>query len=409
MQKPNATTTNLKRALGLRQLIFYGVGTILGLGIYILLGKVAGEAGMHAPLAFLIAAILASFTGFSYGELAARIPKSAGEVNYVDEAFNIKRFSQLIGWLIVISAMISTATVVNGYVGYVKVFVDLPSWAIISALTILLGSVAIKGINESVVLISIITIIEFSGLLLVIFVSGDHLAEIPSRFNELIPSSFLDWKGIFGGAFLAFFAFIGFEDMVNLAEESKEPSKDIPKAIVVSIIILTVLYIIIALIGAMAMSPQELDQSEAPLADILKTKGSAYPMIISFIGLIAIVNGVLVQILMGSRVLYGMASKNMAPSIFRIISSSTRTPIWSTVFMVAVILILALSFNLKSLAEATNYVLLFVFSAVNLSLWRIKTKSPDPKGIHTIPKWVPILGGIFSLLVLLIQIISELG
>jgi len=128
-------------------LIFYGVGTILGLGIYVLLGKIAGEAGMMAPFSFLFAALIAAFTGISYGELSARIPKSAGEVNYVHRAFNQKYLSMLVGWLIILSAIVSTATVVNGYVGYVHVFVEIPDYLIISGMILILGSIAIWGIS----------------------------------------------------------------------------------------------------------------------------------------------------------------------------------------------------------------------------------------------------------------------
>ena len=152
--------TSLKRSLSLPMLIFYGVGTILGLGIYVLLGKIAGEAGMMAPFSFLFAATIAAFTGISYGELSARIPKSAGEVNYVDAAFNRRSLSMLVGWLIILSAIVSTATVVNGYVGYVHVFVEIPDYLIISGIVVLLGAVAIWGITESAIMIIVITSIE---------------------------------------------------------------------------------------------------------------------------------------------------------------------------------------------------------------------------------------------------------
>ena len=395
----------LKRSLSLSMLIFYGVGTILGLGIYVLLGKVAGEAGMLAPFSFLFAAVIASFTGLSYGELSARIPKSAGEVNYVDKAFGKKYLSITIGWLIVISAIVSTATVLNGYVGYVQVFADIPDWLIITVFTLLLGAVAIWGITESAVTITIITIIEVAGILLVIIIAGDNLASFPDRWQELIPSGGLaDWKAIMLGAFLAFFTFIGFQDMVNVAEEAKKPKKDMPRAIIISLAILTFLYIIIAIIAALGLSPEELDKSEAPLADILAKEGEGYPKIISAIGLVAIVNGVLVQIVMIARVLYGMGEKDMAPSFFSDLNSTTRTPIWSTILSTVLILVLALSFNLESLAKATNYILISVFIVINLSLWNIKRKEKHLQGVRTYPMLVPVVGFLLSLLVLIFQI-----
>ncbi|WP_162343188.1 APC family permease [Cyclobacterium salsum] len=407
--KPQATE-KLKKTLNLPLLIFYGVGTILGLGIYVLLGKVGGEAGMLAPFAFLVAAILAGFTGLSYGELASRIPKSAGEVNYVDEAFGKKFLSMAMGWLIVLSAMVSTATVVNGYVGYVHVFIELPDWLIMIAITIMLGAVAAKGISESAFLITVITIIEIAGLFLVIFIAGDNLVSFSARWEELIPSATTtDWEKILLGAFLAFFTFIGFQDMVNVAEEAKNPKKDMPTAIMVSLVVLTVLYIIVAVIAGLGLTPQELNQSEAPLADILAKEGENYPKIISAIGLIAIVNGVLVQIVMSARVMYGMAEKKMAPSLFGKVNSTTNTPIWSTIFATVFILLLSLSFDLKNLAIATNYILILVFILINLALIAIKRKVPHPEGIKTYPIAIPILGAIFSLGILIFQAWSSIS
>lgn len=408
--KPNDETKGLKRSLNLPMLVFYGVGTILGLGIYVLLGKIAGEAGMLAPFSFLVAATIAAFTGLSYGELSARIPKSAGEVNYVDEAFQQKYLSMLVGWLIILSAIVSTATVVNGYVGYVHVFVEIPDYIIISGIILLLGGIAIWGISESAITIVVITTIEVIGILLVIVISGDNLAALPERWPEMVPGFRLaDWKHIMLGAFLAFFTFIGFQDMVNVAEESKQPERDMPRAIIIALAILTFLYLVVSVIAGLGLTPSELDQSDAPLADVLAKEGENYPEIISGISLIAIVNGVLVQIVMIARVLYGMAEKNMAPELFGRINSRTRTPIWSTILSAAVILLLALLFELKALAEATNYILILVFLMINLALWRIKQRSPDPAGVRTYPKAVPIIGFLLNLAVLVFQLFNAMS
>ncbi|MDX1628910.1 MAG: amino acid permease [Fulvivirga sp.] len=398
-------TKGLKRSLSLPLLIFYGVGTILGLGIYVLLGKIAGEAGMMAPFSFLFAAIIAAFTGISYGELSARIPKSAGEVNYVDEAFGKKYLSMLIGWLIIISAIVSTATVVNGYVGYVHVFAQIPGWIIISGIIVILGGIAIWGITESAATITIITIIEVTGILFVIAIAGDNLSSLPDRWEEVVPGFNLsDWEHILLGAFLAFFTFIGFQDMVNVAEEAKNPKKDMPRAIVISLAILTFLYLLVALIAGLGLSPEQLDQSDAPLADVLAKEGDWYPKIISGISLIAIINGVLVQIVMIARVLYGMAEKDMAPPLFGKINAKTRTPIWSTILSAGVILVLALLFNLEALAKATNYILIVVFIMINLSLWALKRRNKKPEGVRTYPIAVPAIGFVLNLGILIFQI-----
>ncbi|MDX1684206.1 MAG: APC family permease [Saprospiraceae bacterium] len=402
------SSTGLNRSLSLPLLIFYGVGTILGLGIYVLVGKISGEAGMLSPFAFLIAAILAGFTGLSYGELSSRIPKSAGEVNYVDKAFGNFGLSTSVGWLIIISAIISTSTVVNGYVGYTQIFLDWPPWLIITLITTILGGVAVWGIRQSAFLITIITIIEILGILIVVYAGADHLSSFPSRWPELLPAfKWSDWEAIAAGTFLAFFTFIGFEDLVNVSEEAKNPERDMPKAIIISLVILTFLYMVVALIANFALSQTALDQSDAPLADIVAEQGSFYPRVIGIVSLVAIVNGVLVQIIMCSRVAMGMAKIGMAPSIMKDINPSTQTPLKGTIMIVAVILALALLFELEGLAKATNYVLLLVFMFVNLSLIVIKRRDPDPEGVRTFSPIVPYLGFIFSLVVFSVELISN--
>lgn len=397
-----------KRALGLVHLVIYGVGTILGLGIYVLLGEVAGAAGMLAPFAFLVAAALAVFTALSYGELSARLPYSGGEVHYVRHAFGGRWAPMAVGWLIVLSAIVSTSTVVNGYVGYVQVFVDWPDWIIIAGAVLILGGVAVTGIEASMATIAVITAIEFVGLLVIVFVAGHHLSDLPARWTELVPGlRFDEWAGVLSGGFLAFFAFIGFEDMVNVAEEAKRPRRDMPRAILISFAILTVLYLLVAVIGSLALPVDQLRTSDAPLADMLRQEGERYPLLISAIGLVAIVNGVLVQIIMGARVLYGMGSNGLAPKRFGRIDPRTRTPVESTALMVGAILVLALAVDLSSLAQATNYILLTVFTVVNASLVRLQRRDPAPDDHHPLPRWVGWMGAVFSASVLVARIVQS--
>jgi basic amino acid/polyamine antiporter, APA family len=274
---------------------------------------------------------------------------------------------------------------------------------------VVLSGVVIWGISQSAATITVITIIEILGIFLVIFIAGDNLSQLPARISEFAPSFEIGaWKGILVGAFLAFFTFIGFEDVVNVAEEAKNPQKNMPKAIIGSLIILTVLYVIVATIAVLGLSPQELKDSNAPLVDILAQKGPSYPLIISIIGLIAIINGVMVQIVMNSRILYGMAKRKLAPKIFKILNKKTRTPIWATIFSSVIILVLALLFDLESLASATNYILLFVFIFVNLSLIVLKKKGPKPSGIKSYSMVVPVLGSVFTIAILVFQLYNLL-
>ena len=171
-----AQAAELKRTLSLAQLVLYGLGTILGAGIYVLVGKVASLAGPYVPVAFLVAALLTVFTGLSYAELAARYPRSAGEAVYVQEGFHRRALSLLVGFLLILTGMVSSATIVNGFVGYLHVFVTVPDWLVITLLVLLLGALAAWGISESVMAASLITLIEVGGLILVILVAGNSLA-----------------------------------------------------------------------------------------------------------------------------------------------------------------------------------------------------------------------------------------
>lgn len=415
LTQKNQTKTNqtqpptLNKRLTLPLLVFYGVGTMLGMGIYVLLGKVIGEAGLLTPAAFIVATVVALFSGLSFGELSARIPKSAGEMNFVYAAFKKPGLAAFVGWLIVLSGIVSTATAVNGYVGYVHVFFEsLPAWLVIIVFISLMGGIAAKGIKETAVTIAVITIIEVSGLLFIIFMSGDTLLTLPEHWHKMIPPMDATvWaSAIIPAAFLAFYDFIGFEDMANVAEEAKNPKRDMPMALLISIVIVGIFYLLIATIGSLAAV--NLAESDAPLAALLETQGEGYGKIISIIALIAMINGVTVQLVMGSRVLYGMAEKKMAPKIFYVLNPKTRTPVWATLFMMVTIIILGLSFNLTNLALAANYILISVFILCNLSLWVLKRRNPKPEGVRTFPLFVPILGFFLSVAILYLQITTSI-
>lgn len=386
-------TTKLKRSLSLPLIALYGLGTILGAGIYVLVGKVAGSAGMLAPVAFVVSALLAAFTGLSYAELSARYPKSAGEAVYVQEGLRRRGLSILVGWLIILTGIVSAATIANGFVGYLHIFVTVPDWAAIIVLVLLMGALAAWGISESVITASLITLLEVGGLLLILWVGGDSLGTLPQRLPELIPSFNVQvWHGILLGAFLAFYAFIGFEDMVNVAEEVKNPQRNLPLAIISAIVASTILYLLVSLVAVLALSPSELMQSRAPLALIYERATSSSPTLISLISLFAVVNGALIQIIMSSRVLYGMAREGWLHDAFAAVHPFTRTPLLATAAVTALVLILALWLPLVTLAKATSFIILIVFALINLSLIRIKRREPRPSGITVYPLWIPLVG-----------------
>ncbi|MDH5558803.1 MAG: amino acid permease, partial [Alphaproteobacteria bacterium] len=230
MSDPNHPA--LSRRLNLPLLVFYGLGTTIGAGIFVLVGRVAGRAGMAAPVSFLAASLLAAFTAFSFAELVARYPRSAGEAIYVREGFRSHRLALIVGLMVALSGMVSSAAIVNGSVGYLQEFLTMPRGAGIILILALLTALALWGIGESVTAAAIFTVLEIGGLLLVIWAAKGSLAELPARGAELIPpADAATWIGITAGAMLAFYAFLGFEDLVNVAEETRDVTRTMPAAI----------------------------------------------------------------------------------------------------------------------------------------------------------------------------------
>ena len=406
----NQSPVELKRSLSLTLTTLYGLGNILGAGIYVLVGKVIAHAGLFAPLSFLIASLLACLTAFTYAELSARYPLSAGEAVYVQQGLGIRTVSALVGLLIIFAGMVSAATILRGFTGYLQVFVPVPEIAAILVLVVALGGLAAWGITESVLVAALITVLEILGLLMIIVVATPDMLTgqgLPSDFSPLLEGS--AWYGIFAGGFLAFYAFIGFEDMVNVAEEVREPRRNLPRALLLSLAIASVLYFLVALAAISSVPASLLAGSDAPLADLYRYVTGQEPVVITLIGMFAVINGALIQIIMASRVCYGMSRQRWLPSMFGRVNALTRTPLLATAVVSLVVLGLALCFPIETLAKATSYFLLLVFSLVNLSLWRLKRGGDQPAGILQVPVWVPAAGFIASFLFVVIQVVLDLS
>lgn len=388
--------TTLKRSLSLPILVLYGLGTTIGAGIYALLGELAGVSGHMAPASFLVASLMAALTAASFAELSGRFPHCAGAALYVKEAFNSERLSTLVGLLVVVAGLVSSAALIIAFAGYLHDFFEINKTITIVAVSLLLGCVAAWGIAESVFVAALITVIEIGGLLLVIAVSHTSFAELPSRIDEFIPSfDGASWGAIYSGSLLAFYAFIGFEDMVDVAEEVKDVKRNLPKAILFTLGITSVLYMVIMLAAVLTMPPSELAASSAPLA-ILFEHYTGNKGVIGIIGMFAIINGALIQVIMASRVLYGLSSRQLLPSLLSRIHPRTRTPIIATFVVTVIVLVLAVTGQLAALAELTSLIILLVFSLVNLSLLRIKRLSPRPSDSISFPIWVPGAGFLVS-------------
>lgn len=391
------TDSSLKRSLTLPVVTLYGLGTIIGAGIYVLIGEVVATSGYLTPAAFLMASIIAAFSAFSYAELSSRYPLSAGQAVYVQQAFGIRAYSIAIGLLMVFVGIIASATLVKGFIGYFNYIIVLDETVAIVLLVFTLGGVAAWGIAQSSWLAVITTLIEIGGLLLIIWVARDSLTEMP-MLVERAASQFAEsgWGPITAGAFLAFFAFLGFEDIVNVAEEVKNPSHNLPLAIILSLLISTLLYIAISVIAIATVAPTELAGNPAPLALVYERAVGEPPTFIIMVSIAAIINGTLIMMIMSSRILYGMSRQQWLPSQLSKVNATTRTPLLSTVLIALLILIFTLWLPVTTLAVTTSLFTLIVFFSINLSLLVIKLRERRhdrvPEGIRCYPIWIPVAG-----------------
>lgn len=402
---------SLRRALSLPLVTFYGLGNILGAGIYVLIGKVVGEAGLYAPLSFLLAAVLASLTAFTYAELSARFPLSAGEAVYVQEGLGRRLLPSMVGLLIVLAGIVSAATIMKGFVGYLQVFFPVPAGIAIALMVLLLGGLAIWGIAESVAIAAVITVVEMAGLLLIIGIAAPGMATLGALAAELPPlTETAVLPGILMGAFLAFYAFIGFEDMVNVAEEVRKPERNLPRAILLALLISSVLYLLVSLTAITSLPAEQLAAADAPLAVLYESVTGREPVLITLISMLAVVNGALIQIIMVSRVCYGMARQHWLPACFGRVNLRTRTPVMATVTVAVLVLLAALWFPIEALAKATSFFLLIVFALVNLSLWRLKRHVAITEyDAFCVPRWVPATGFFASMIFVVLQVVLELA
>jgi amino acid transporter len=392
------------------RLVLYGLGTIVGAGIYALMGKVAGVAGLYAPFAFAFACGLAAFTALSLAELSSRFPRAAGEAAYVHEGFGRRDLATLVGLLMVAAGCISAATVARGFVGYVSGLLWLPPPLWIALLILGLGALAAWGIREAAWAAAAMTVIEIGGLLLVTGAAGGSLAELSERWPELVPPLDPDvMRGILGASLLCFYAFIGFEDMVNVAEEVRDVRRVLPRAILTTLVVAGVLYLALSVVSVLAVPPHELAESEAPLALLWERASGRSPVLLELIGVFALANGALIQMIKASRILYGLANQGalQLPWLARV-HPRTRTPLHATGLVIGIVLGLALGFPLATLAEATSMVTLAVFALINAALWRLKRTRPQPTGTTRVPTWVPAIGFCVTSAFLIAEVLHRL-
>lgn len=386
----------LERRLGLALLVLYGLGVTVGAGIYVMVGTAAGRAGVNAPVAFLIAAFVMAFSAASFAELAVRFPVSAGEAAYVQAGFRSKGLGLLVGLLVLVAGVVSAAAISRGAAGYVSVFVPAPLDVLVALVVVAMGAVAAWGIKEAVGLAAVMTVIEIGGLAIII-VAGlwrdpGILADLPQALSGLHGTA--AWSGVLGASLVAFFAFIGFEGMVNVAEEVRKPERTLPLAIALTLTLTTLLYILVIWVVIRSVPAAELLASPAPLGLAFQRLTGASPLFISAVAVFATINGVIVQMLMASRVLYGLARQETIPAWFGHVNAVTHTPLNATALVVGATLLLAVALPIDRLADMTTRVMLVIFALVNLALLAMKRRGEQPAGGFQVPAWVPVLGAL---------------
>lgn len=391
MSEPVGDNARLNRTLGLPLVALYGLGNILGAGIYVLVGKVAGLAGSSTTLAFLIAMVTAAVTALSYMELAGRYPVSGSVAIYLHRAFGKRWLSTAIGLTMVGGGVASAAALAQGFSGYLSSFAPVPTIVGSVGLLVVLGAIAIKGIGESAKMAAMLTGLEVLGLVLVIWFGRNAFVHINLESLVAIDPA-VGLGGVFAGAFLAFYAFIGFEDMVNVAEEAKNPSRTMPLAILFALLASTVLYLLVVVVSTTLVSPAELASSDAPLTLVFERSGATHGVFLSVIGMIAAMNGVIVQIIMGSRILYGLATEGWIHSRFARVHGAYQTPVTATLVVLTAMIAGTVLLPLVSLARLTSLLVLIIFTLVNAALIVIKRRHREHGGYIDVPTVIPYLG-----------------
>ncbi|MFC7725087.1 APC family permease [Nocardioides sp. GCM10028917] len=411
--------TELKRVIGPRLLLLFIVGDILGTGVYALTGSVAGEVGGAAWAPFLAAFAVATITAFSYLELVTKYPQAAGAALYTHKAFGIHFVTFLVAFAVMSSGITSASTASNAFAGFVNAgfSLDLPAGGIgIMLLALgfmaLVAAVNFRGVGESVKANVVLTLVELSGLLLIIFIGMYAVTQGNADFSRVMvfesPSDKSTFLAITAATSLAFFAMVGFEDSVNMAEECQDPIRDFPKMMLTGLGITGVIYLLVS-ITAVALVPVG-DLTNADLGPALNQVVAAgapdlpFDKIFPFIGMFAVANSALINMLMASRLLYGMANQDVLPRSLGKVHATRRTP-W-----VAIIFTTLLSFGLiiyvvrasasedglaqiTLLGGTTALLLLCVFTVVNIALLVLR-KQPVEHDHFRAPTILPVIGAL---------------
>ncbi len=401
--RAEAEPGKLARVIGPRLLFFFILGDMIGGGIYALVGEVALEVGGAVWMPFAVAFILALLTAGSYAELVTKYPQAAGAALYTHKAFKQPFFTFMVAFAVMASGITSAGALAKAFAGdHFSTFISLPVLGVSLAFLAVITLINLRGIGESVKLNAAFTMIEITGLVLIILIGvlavlgGD--AE-PGRALEFKEGS-SPFLLLIGGATLAFYALIGFEDSVNVAEETQEPSRIFPKALFGAMLAAGLIYLLVTLTATMVVATGQLSGSDAPLLEVVKEGPLPVPLtLFSAIALFAVSNGALINMIMASRLVYGMANQGIVPPVFSRVLPGRRTPWAAIAFTTALCAILIITGDLGLLADTTVMLLLGVFAVVNIAVLVLRKDAVDHDHYRTM-SFAPILGAIVSLILI---------
>ncbi|RLK59658.1 APC family permease [Actinokineospora cianjurensis] len=393
----------LKRVIGPGLLLLFVVGDIIGTGVYALTGTVAGKVGGALWLPFLLAFAVAFLTAFSYLELVGKYPKAAGAALYANRAFKVQFLTFMVAFAVMSSGITSAASAAQAFGNtYLKKLMGdslaIPTVWIAVGFIVLLAAVNFRGVAESLWANVVLTMIELSGLLIIIVVGfyaiGSGQGD-PGRLVEIDTTGQTPLIAVSSATALAFFAMVGFEDSVNMAEECREPTKIFPRAMLLGMGIAAVIYVLVALTSSLLVPADELAGAKSDaLLKVLSVGAPGFPLwVFALIGLLAVINSALINMLMASRLVYGMANERIIPRVFGVVHPMRRTPWVSIVFtsLIAVVLVAAVDINL--LGGTTSLLLLIVFTVVNVAVLVLRKEKVDHKHFRA-PTALPAIGAI---------------
>jgi len=387
--------------MGFWSLTIYGAGDMLGTGIYALVGKAAGIMGNAVWMAFAGSMLAAMFTGLSYACLGSRYPRSAGAAYITQRAFGRPMLSYVVGLAVAASGLTSMATAARAFAGYVLELTGVaPMPLLIIGFILLLTLINLRGMQESAFVNMVCTLIEAGGLVFIVIVglrwwgSVDYL-QLPPQENVAPVALTLQ------GAVLTFYAFIGFEDLLNVSEEVKNVERTLPRALMLALLIVAALYAAVSITAVSVVPHAELARSSGPLVEVVQRAAPwCPPVLFTGICLFAIANTALLNYIMGSRLIYGMARQGLLPAVLGRLLPSRRTPHVAILCLMAMVLILTLVGDISGLAKATAVLLLGVFTILNAALVVLKNRPGEPRGTFEVPVVIPV-GGILICILLL--------